>query len=96
MLALEPPFGLFTPSMMKEEVLENNLRPPMFHNWPKGVSQLIEKCWQVSIHDRADFAEITNTLRQEVARIDSSWLTKRSAPAQRLSMNLIRRFSNRF
>lgn len=81
---------------MTLEVHENNLRPPIFNDWPEEVSKLIERCWQVDIHKRADFPEITSVLREAVAEIDSSWLTKRPTTEKRLSLNLIRRFSNRF
>ena len=66
MLALEPPFGLYSEKMLAERVFKRGYRPQVFNRWPAAVSDLIKQAWHEDIAERPSFQEISRVLKQEV------------------------------
>jgi Protein tyrosine and serine/threonine kinase len=69
-MALEPPFGLFTPNLFLDRVFKRGYRPIAKDKWPEGVNRLMKMCWSATIVDRPDFSRITDLLRKELILID--------------------------
>jgi Protein tyrosine and serine/threonine kinase len=69
-MALEPPFGLFTPKMFLDRVFKRGYRPIAKDKWPEGINRLMKMCWSATIADRPDFSRIKDLLRKELILID--------------------------
>jgi len=68
-MALEPPFGLYTPRMIRERVPKGN-RPVLMDAWPEGVKKLLNVCWSGKIKSRPSFETVMKLLKVEVAAVD--------------------------
>jgi hypothetical protein len=69
-MALEPPFGLFTPKMFLDRVFKRGYRPVVMDKWPDGINRLLKTCWSAKIDDRPDFSRIKELLRKELILIN--------------------------
>lgn len=67
-LALEPPFGLFTPKMILERV-PKGYRPVLVDAWSEGIKMILSKCWNGKIKARPSFPTVMEMLKREVALI---------------------------
>jgi serine/threonine protein kinase len=70
MLALEPPFGLYTNNMFLERVFQKHTRPAIYQRWPQTLRDLLQSSWSRKIHERPSFDEISSLLRQEISILD--------------------------
>jgi serine/threonine protein kinase len=70
MLALEPPFGMYTNNMFVDRVFQKKYRPAINDRWPNEYGDLLRKCWSHRICDRPSFIEISSTLREEIHKLD--------------------------
>jgi serine/threonine protein kinase len=66
MLALEPPFGLYSEKMLAERVFRKGYRPQVFNRWPAAISNIMKQAWHTDIAERPSFLEISRVLKQEV------------------------------
>lgn len=69
-MALEPPFALYTEPMIEERVCQRGYRPKLFKSWSPRVSQLISRSWNENPKDRPPFATIVEELKKELAAVD--------------------------
>lgn len=69
-LALEPPFGLYTPSMFLDRVFVKQYRPSIQEKWPVALTSLMRESWDVDIETRPSFKSIKDRLREYVAVLD--------------------------
>jgi serine/threonine protein kinase len=70
LLALEPPFALYTESMILERVTERGYRPKIFSSWSPRISRLLSRSWSANIQARPSFAEIAQELKNEMTEVD--------------------------
>lgn len=66
MLALEPPFGLYTPSMIQERVFVKGYRPKVFVAWSSRVSAVMKQAWSSDHHARPSMKEVASIVRSEL------------------------------
>lgn len=69
-LALEPPFAMYTEPMIEERVCQRGYRPKLFNAWSPRISKLISRSWSENPKERPSFAKIAEELRKELAEID--------------------------
>jgi serine/threonine protein kinase len=69
-LALEPPFAMYTEKMILERVTERGYRPIIFTSWSPRLSRVISRSWSSEIKNRPSFAEIAKELREELVEVD--------------------------
>ncbi len=65
-LALEPPFGFFTESMISSRVHTKGVRPSIFRRWNEVLGEMLRCAWDPDLHNRPNFLEITLVLKQEL------------------------------
>jgi len=65
-LALEPPFGFFTESMIRNRVHQKGVRPAIFRRWAEVIGEILKCSWGTNFNDRPNFLEITLVLKQEL------------------------------
>jgi len=65
-LALEPPFGFFSESMISSRVHTKGVRPAIFNRWNSIIGEMLRCSWDADLHNRPSFLEITLVLRQEL------------------------------
>ena len=65
-LALEPPFGLYTHHMIEDRVIQRGSRPAIFSVWSSTLSNLMKQCWDVDPMSRPSFSDICSVLKNEV------------------------------
>jgi len=70
-LALEPPFALYTEQMIIDRVCNRGYRPKVFSTWSDRMSKTIKLSWSSNILQRPSFAEISAELIDEGNEIDS-------------------------
>lgn len=68
-LALEPPFVMYTESMIIDRVCNRGYRPKLFVTWSSRMSTIIGRSWSENKKDRPSFAEISIELRIELNEI---------------------------
>jgi hypothetical protein len=71
-LALEPPFGLYTEKMIMERAWKRGYRPVVFRRWTKNIQDLIRSAWQQNPVDRPSFLDVTLSLKQELMNVDDT------------------------
>jgi len=76
-LALEPPFALYTEQMIIDRVCSRGYRPKIFSTWSVRMSKTIRLSWSANINERPSFAEISLELMEEKMEIDSMSETER-------------------
>lgn len=65
-LALEPPFGFFSESMIASRVHMKGVRPAIFNRWNNVIGEMLRCAWDPDLHNRPNFLEITLVLKQEL------------------------------
>jgi serine/threonine protein kinase len=68
-MALEPPFGLYTEGMILDRVPKGH-RPVLMDAWPEGIKEILNKCWSNDAKARPDFVTVMKMLKEEVATVD--------------------------
>jgi hypothetical protein len=71
-LALEPPFGLYTNTMIADRVFKRGSRPTVFKRWSQRISNLMQQCWDTDLTKRPSFREITTVLKLELIGSDGT------------------------
>ena len=66
MLALEPPYGMYTEKMIFERVMRKGARPLIFRRWRDMIKDIMSACWDNNIAARPTFLEISLCLKQEL------------------------------
>jgi serine/threonine protein kinase len=87
-LALEPPFGLYTENMIIERAMIKGSRPGIFKSWSNSMKELMKSAWDPVISARPSFLEISLVLKQELingpeggdSRISKSTSTSVTSP----------------
>jgi serine/threonine protein kinase len=69
-MALEPPYGFYTPEMFTSRVFQQGHRPVTMGDWPEGLCQLMKSCWDVRINARPNFDTIMDVIQREVEVVD--------------------------
>ena len=70
-LALEPPFGLYTEDMIRDRVFMRGSRPAIFDSWPELLGDTMKLAWGKDIAARPNFTHISSVLRMTLSGIDS-------------------------
>ena len=65
-LALEPPFGLYTHDMIADRVIKRGSRPAVFSSWSSTLSNLMKQCWDADASVRPTFSDICTILKNEI------------------------------
>lgn len=78
-MALEPPYGFYTPEMFLARVFKQGHRPVTMADWPENISQMMKRCWDVRLNVRPNFSIIMEVLKKEVARINPTEADKLAA-----------------
>jgi len=76
-LALEPPFALYTEQMIIDRVCSRGYRPKIFSTWSARMSKTVRLSWGANINERPSFTEISAELIDERIEIDSMNETER-------------------
>jgi serine/threonine protein kinase len=63
LMALEPPFGLYTNEMMKDRIMVRGSRPAVYDKWPSDLAALMKRCWDADISERPEFSEIIRIVK---------------------------------
>ena len=71
-LALEPPFALYTELMIIDRVCGRGYRPKLFSTWSTRISRIISLSWSADISERPNFEEISAELISEAEEINSN------------------------
>jgi len=71
-LALEPPFALYTEQMIIDRVCDRGYRPKIFSYWSARMSSIIGRSWSANIKERPSFTEICIDLKEELHQINSA------------------------
>jgi serine/threonine protein kinase len=70
-LALEPPFGMYTPDMIADRVFKRGSRPAIFRSWPETIANVMQRAWSPDISFRPSFGDIRVVLKHELIFVDS-------------------------
>ena len=70
-LALEPPFALYTEQMIIDRVCNRGYRPKIFSTWSARMAKTIRLGWSANFEERPSFAEISAELMIERMNINS-------------------------
>lgn len=70
-LALEPPFALYTEEMIIDRACNRGYRPKIFSTWSDRMAKTIRMSWSTTISERPSFEEISEELTEEAKEIDS-------------------------
>jgi serine/threonine protein kinase len=71
-LALEPPFGLYTEDMIMNCAWRKGHRPVIFKRWNKNIQRVLKSSWDSNISKRPSFMDIVHVLKQELVDCDAS------------------------
>jgi serine/threonine protein kinase len=69
-LALEPPFGLYTEDMIMDRCWVKGYRPVIFRRWTPNIQDLIRSTWDANPSKRVSFLQVTLALKQELLDFD--------------------------
>lgn len=69
-MALEPPFLMFSPDMFTSRVFVKGYRPATKEKWSPSLCHLLKLCWSEDLYERPSFKEIKAELRKEVHLVD--------------------------
>jgi Protein tyrosine and serine/threonine kinase len=69
-LALEPPYGFYTPEMFVSRVFQQGHRPVTMSDWPSALCVLMKKCWDAKLDVRPNWDEILDSIQREVSTCD--------------------------
>lgn len=73
-LALEPPYGYFTPDMFVDRVFKRGIRPAIREEWSLNLTSLMKKCWQDEINCRPSFNQIKEIVRYDLIQGDGKYI----------------------
>jgi len=62
-MALEPPFCLYTNEMILDRVCMKNHRPLALAAWPEDYARIMKSCWNEDAKVRPDFNEVKESVR---------------------------------
>jgi hypothetical protein len=71
-LAMEPPYGLYTNNMIADRVFKRGYRPAVFNRWSESISELMQQCWDADLTKRPSFSDISVVLKQELIGSDGT------------------------
>jgi serine/threonine protein kinase len=69
-LALEPPFCLYSHKMINDRVFMLDLRPKIFTSWSPRIVNVMNQAWSKNLRERPTFKEIAVVLKSELTEID--------------------------
>lgn len=69
-LALEPPFCLYSPSMINDRVFLRDYRPKLFTRWSPRIANIINQSWSKNVNERPTFEDIMVVLKSQLAEMD--------------------------
>ena len=69
-LALEPPYGFYTPEMFVSRVFQKGHRPVLMTEWPSDICVLMKKCWDARMNVRPSFETVLEVIYDEVNAVD--------------------------
>ncbi|KAL7579895.1 hypothetical protein ACA910_004902 [Epithemia clementina (nom. ined.)] len=69
-MALEPPFAMYTGNMILDRVFSKQYRPAVKEKWPLDVCALMKDCWEVNMQHRPSFEDIMARLKKCVSELD--------------------------
>ena len=72
-LALEPPFALYTEEMIIDRAAKRGYRPKIFSTWSDRITHIIRMSWSPNPSERPSYSEIAAVLMHEAAEIDKSY-----------------------
>lgn len=72
-LALEPPFALYTEEMIIDRATRRGYRPKIFSTWSDRMTHVMKKGWSANPNERPAFSEIATELMHEEAEIDKAY-----------------------
>ena len=85
-LALEPPFGLYTTNMFLDRVFVQHHRPALLDTqWPQDLCRLLRQAWHVQVSQRPEFTQIMTRLQSIVAELDPQVASFMRAPSFSMS-----------
>jgi serine/threonine protein kinase len=70
-LALEPPYGFYTPEMFTDRVFYQGHRPVTFPEWPEQIQIMMKRSWDNRVNVRPTFQIIMQVIKKETGKIDS-------------------------
>lgn len=70
MLALEPPYGLYSQGMIEQKVFRRGYRPKLFSRWSSRVAAVMKQAWAADQRSRPTMQEVASVLRAELAEIN--------------------------
>ena len=98
MLALEPPFAMYSEKRVIERVQKKGKRPEVFKKWPRDIGNMLRLAWGEDTYERPSFVEIVSILKQEVIPSDGATVSTSASGRSRASRSSkrksIRRMSN--
>jgi serine/threonine protein kinase len=71
-LALEPPFGLYTENMIMDRCWAKGYRPVIFKRWNNIIKDIIKQAWDQNPSARPSFLDVSLALKQELMNFDHS------------------------
>jgi len=86
-LALEPPFGFFTESMIAARVHKKGVRPAIFRRWNEVIGEMLRCAWDADPHQRPNFLEITLVLKQELVYSEQATMKNEGTAAGSIGSN---------
>ena len=73
MLALEPPFALYTEEMIIDRATNRGYRPKIFSTWSDRITHIMKMGWSPNPNERPSFSEIATELMHEAVEIDKAY-----------------------
>ena len=70
MLALEPPFGLYSQGMIEQRVFRRGYRPKLFSSWSSRIAVVMKQAWAADHRERPTMKEVASVVRSELAEIN--------------------------
>lgn len=67
-MALHPPFELYTLRNLKVKVWQGGKRPGLKDEWPVQIKLLLKRSWDENAANRSTMKHVTALLRKEVVR----------------------------
>lgn len=69
-LALEPPYGFYTPEMFVSRVFQQGHRPVTMSEWSVDICRLMKKCWDARLSVRPSFDDILDVIYGQIEALD--------------------------
>ena len=75
-LALEPPYGFYTPEMFVSRVFQQHHRPVTMTEWPANLCRMMKQCWDARLNVRPTFDTILEVIYDEIEGLDPAAATR--------------------